>query len=275
MSVKRVSIGGLPRKRSADFIGRLVQMLTGAIIIGGCYLGWLGYQWGAHSDAFMISNVDVKGVRQLTEKDLKEIAGAFTGQNIFRVDIDGAARRARVNPWVKDVRLYRRLPNRISMIVSERVPVATLDNGKGRYLIDEEGTAIEKVTRENTNGWRLPLITIKDAKIHPGEGVTSGGIAEALALLTELAARGGWRMSEVSVKADAPESLTVVYADREFKLGSGRFPEKLKRLGEIMADAAQRGLSIAYVDLRPEHQAALMVKNSKAQGTGARVRKKG
>ena len=59
---------------------------------------------------------------------------------------------------------------------------------------------------------------------------------------------------------------------------AGNYAEKLRRLAEIMADVKQRGLEIAYVDLRPERQAAVMVKqrassavqSSEYEGTGER-----
>jgi hypothetical protein len=41
-----------------------------------------------------------------------------------------------------------------------------------------------------------------------------------------------------------------------------------------MADVQQKGLEIAYVDLRPERQAAVMVKDSRVLGTGSRVKGK-
>ncbi|MGE5809197.1 MAG: hypothetical protein ACM32I_08730, partial [Nitrospirota bacterium] len=66
--------------------------------------------------------------------------------------------------------------------------------------------------------------------------------------------------------ADSPEALSVEYADHEFKIGSGRYGEKLRRLAEVMADVKERGIEIAYVDLRPERQTAVMVKNDKGKG---------
>jgi hypothetical protein len=63
----------------------------------------------------------------------------------------------------------------------------------------------------------------------------------------------------VTVKADSPETLAVLYADHEFRIGSGNYDEKLRRLGEIVEDMGQRGLEYSYVELRPERQAAVMV----------------
>jgi hypothetical protein len=93
-----------------------------------------------------------------------------------------------------------------------------------------------------------------------------GAVPEALDLARELIARGGWDPGGVTVKADSPETIAIVYADHEFRVGSGNYDEKLKRLGEIVADMRQRGLEYAYVELRPERQAAVMVaKSTKAR----------
>lgn len=237
-----------------------------AVIVSGCYLGWLSYAWVIRSEVFQIAGVDVAGVRHLSENELKKIAGVFTGQNIFRVNLEEAVRRARANPWVKEVRIYRRLPNRVSMVVSERLPVAVLDTGSGQYLVDGEGLIIDRLSKESASAQPLPTVAIKDHKARLGDQVGTEGMAEALTLLAELSARGGWKLAEITIKANSPETLSVMYAEHEFKMGSGNYSEKLRRLAEVMADVKQRNLDIAYVDLRPERQAAVMVVKNGVQG---------
>jgi len=267
-AARRSLTGGTGIKRLA------LQIITAVIIATGGWLAWKAYQTLLHAEMFQIAGVDVKGVKQVSEADLRAITGVFTGQNIFRVDLEPVVRRARANPWVQDVRIYRRLPNRISMVVTERAAFALLDTGTGRYVMDNDGVVIEKIVQEKASAWQLPVVAIKDRRVRSGEQVTSEGIAEALMLITEIAERGGWPLHEVTIKAESPESLSVLYADHEFKIGVGNYAEKLRRLAEILADGKQRGLEIAYVDLRPERQAAVMVKKDKVQGTGARIKGK-
>jgi len=269
-SVKRVEAGragGRTGKSAAGFKTVLLNVLVVVVLAGGSWLGWQAYLLLTQAEVFQISGVDVKGVRHLGEADLEGIAGMFKGQNIFRVDLDAAARRAHANPWVKEIRIYRRLPNRISMTVVERVPGAILVTGAGRYLIDNEAVVIERTAIGEVSAWPLPVVAVKDCKANPGEPVNAEGMAEALTLLAEISVRGGWRLSNVMVKANSPETLSVVYASHEFKIGSGNYSEKLRRLAEVMADVKQRGLDIAYVDLRPERQAAAMVEKNADQRT--------
>jgi cell division septal protein FtsQ len=126
-NVKRVTVSRGPRREPSDLVSALIRILIIVLVTGGCYLGWMGYQWAAHSQTFQVAGVDVTGARHLSKDELQNIAGAFTGQNIFKVSLNDAAQRARALPWVRDVRLYRHLPNRISMTVSERNAAAVLD----------------------------------------------------------------------------------------------------------------------------------------------------
>jgi len=50
------------------------------------------------------------------------------------------------------------------------------------------------------------------------------------------------------------------------RIGAGNYGEKLRRLGEVMADVRQRGVQFAYVDLRSERQASVMVVADKGKG---------
>jgi len=265
---KRITVRRGPKKGTLKINHVLAKALIMAVIVSGCYLGWQAYIWVIRSEAFQIAGVDVSGVRHLSENELKNIAGVFTGQNIFRVNLEEAVRRAHANPWVKEVRIYRRLPNRVSMVVSERLPAAVLDTGSGQYLVDGEGVIIDRLSKESASAQPLPTVAIKDHKVRLGDQVGTEGMAEALTLLVELSARGGWKLAEITIKANSPETLSVIYADYEFKIGSGNYSEKLRRLAEVMADVKQRNLNIAYVDLRPERQAAVMVVKNGVQGPG-------
>jgi len=277
-TVKRVRPERAARlqKSSAGLTNVLLKVMVVFLIVAGGVLAWQAYRTIMHADLFVISGVDIKGVKLLSDRDLKEIVGVFTGQNIFRADLSAAVKRAQGNPWVKEAQIYRRLPNRITMVFTERTPTSILDTGMARYLLDGQGVVIEQLPKEQASMWPLPVIAIRDYRARPGEEVTAKGLPEAMELIAEIAARGGWQLPDVTVQADSPETLSVLYEGCQFKIGSGRYGEKLRRLAEVMADVNQRGVDVAYVDLRPERQAAVMVKKSqsKAQSSEHKVKKR-
>jgi cell division protein FtsQ len=251
-----------------------LKVMVVTIIVGGGLLVWEGYRTVMRADLFVISGVDVKGVKQLGDRDLKQIVDVLTGKNIFRVDLTAVVKRAEGNPWVKEARIYRRLPNRITMVFTERVPAFVLDTSTGFYLLDGEGVVIQQVVKDQITAWPLPVIAIRDYRARPGEEVNAEALREAMQLIAEISARGGWQLSDVTVKADSLETIAVLYGGCQFKIGNGRYGEKLRRLAEVMADVKQRGVEIAYVDLRPERQAAVMVKKDMVKEQGSRLRKK-
>jgi hypothetical protein len=273
--VRRAATGTGPNKRSGSAKGALGALLTALMTAALCYGGWEGYRWFTHAEMFTIAGVDVKGVRSMRDEDIREVATMFTGQNVFRVDLGAATRRVMADPWVRDVRIERRLPNRINMFVTERVPRAVLHASNGKYLIDGEGVVMVPIRSGSADLPPLPVIALRDSRAVPREPVTTSAVTEALELLDELAARGGWDPGDITVKADSTETITIVYADHEFRIGSGNYNEKLRRMGEIVADMRQRGLAYTYVELRPKRQAAVMVVKNRVPGQVSRVKKKG
>lgn len=277
VSVKRVEAGRSRQRQRKHIPGignLLVNVAAMAAVTACCWLGWQAYRFTTTAELFRISGVDVAGVRELGRADLQSIAAEFTGQNIFRVDLDAAVRRILANPWIKDARIRRSLPNRIAITVEERTPCAVIETPSGRYLIDGEGVVIDCLGREDAAGHPYPVI-VSDYRPSPGEAATAESITDALTLLAEIKARGGWNPADVRIKAGSPEALAVVYGGHEFRVGSGNYPEKLRRLTEVMADVKQRGLAIAYVDLRPDRQAAVMVKEKKDAGNIPNNRRQG
>lgn len=260
--VRRVEAATGPKKRGGSVKGQLGAVLTALVTAALCYGGWEGYRWITHAEIFSIAGVDVKGVRSMSDENIRDVAAMFTGQNVFRVDLGAATRRVMADPWVRDVRIERRLPNRISIFIAERVPRAVLQASNGKHLIDGEGVVMVPA---GAGPPPLPVIALRDCRAAPREQVTKGTVPEALELLDELAARGGWDLAGVTVKADSAETITIVYADHEFRIGSGNYNEKLRRMGEIVADMRQRGLAYTYVELRPERQAAVMVAKNTAK----------
>lgn len=269
-ATRRVEAAPSRGKRTGSVAGSAVSVLFVLLTAALCYGAWEGYLWLTQAETFQVAGVDVQGAYRVREEEVRSMAALFTGQNIFRVDPDAAVRRARTNPWVASVRVERKLPNRISMVITERTPRAVLHAANGSFLIDLSGTVIIPAVPGDASSRCLAGIALKDLRAVPGEPVTAPALPEAFALLDALAERGGWDLGSVTVRADAPDTIAIVYANREFRIGSGRYDEKLRRLGEIVSDMNRQKLEYTSVELRPERQAAVMVVKDRGKGHGAR-----
>jgi len=267
VAVKRVAFGrgaGQARKGAPGINRAARQYLMVVLLIAAGWLGWQAYQTLLHAEMFQIAGVDVKGVktggRGGAQGDCRLVHPARI--SFARTLKPRSSARWRIHGW----------PRPGSIAVCRTGSAWSSPSGRRSpfwmtapvvILIDRDGVVIVRIEKENAPAWRLPVVVIKEYRIRSGEQVTSQGMTEAMTLIGEIAGRSGWPLDEVSINAASPETLSVQYAGREIRIGAGNYEEKLRRLAEILSDGAQRGLEFAYVDLRPERQAAAMV--SKAQ----------
>ena len=83
---------------------------------------------------FEIKETSVRGLKELTEKDILTLAKIKPAQNLLAVNTGAVARRVITNPWVKNIYVGRELPNRLVLEVKERTPLALLKQTGDFYL---------------------------------------------------------------------------------------------------------------------------------------------
>ncbi|MFO7569946.1 MAG: FtsQ-type POTRA domain-containing protein [Smithellaceae bacterium] len=238
--MRRRLIGG-----TGEFLCALGLLLSSAVI-GLLFV--YGYSYLLSCPYFEIREVAVRGVKELTQKDILDLAGVSSRQNILAVSTGSVANRVLANPWIKQVRVGRELPDRLVLDVRERNPVALVKQNGGFYLMDGEGYVFKRLSRGDDVD--LAIITGVELKDSPRSEL----LHEALALLELIAASEQddvlGMVSEVSV--DEVFGLSVL-TDKglHLKLGVDQYEEKLRQLGLVMADLEKRGLKRGhlFVDL--------------------------
>jgi cell division protein FtsQ len=238
--LRRRLIGGM-----GEILGSFCLLLSAAVT-GLVFV--YGYSYLLSCPYFEIREIDVRGVKELPQNDIMELAGIQPGQNILAVSTQSVADRVLVNPWVKQIRVGRELPGRLVLDVSERKPVALVKQGGGFYLMDAEGYVFKRLSRGDDVD--LAIITGVQLKDSPRSAL----LYEALALLDMIAVSGQddllGRVSEVSV--DEVFGLSVL-TDRGLylKLGTDQYADKLRQLEIVLADLERRGLKSGhlFVDL--------------------------
>jgi cell division protein FtsQ len=195
-----------------------------------------------------VKEVSVRGVKELTEKDILAMAKILPRANILSVSTDAVARRISANPWVKNVYVGRELPNRLVLDVRERTPIALVKQAGNFYLMDGEGFAFKKLSK----GDDVDLAIITGVNIQAK--AQSALLAEALKLLETLSASDQHMLlgtvSEMHI--DEVFGLSVL-TDKglHLKLGRENFTGKLHQLQIVLADLEKRGMKNGhlFVDL--------------------------
>lgn len=110
---------------------------------------------------FGVEYVDVTGARRVSQKDILRALAIEKGEPILSIDLQAARSRVKSLGWVREAYVARLLPNRISVVVTERTPYARWQHGGELELVGADGvgiTAIQPSQYEN-----LPLVVGRGA----------------------------------------------------------------------------------------------------------------
>jgi cell division protein FtsQ len=153
----------------------------------------------ARSPLFRVREVRVEGVTHGSPARIVRLAGLSEHDRTLGLDLGALRARIERDPWVERAEIDIDLPSTITVRITERAPVATVNLGFGSVLVDAKGAIIAPGA-----GRGLPEIVLPPSRIErvrdatPREhGVSLEPIAEALAALpTEV--RAGVVRAELS-----------------------------------------------------------------------------
>jgi cell division protein FtsQ len=94
-----------------------------------------------------LDQVEVSGHRHAGDADILDALDLANVATLLR--FDDAAVRARIErlPWIATATLERLWPNRLRIVLTERVPLAVWDRGPRDVLVDATGRQLATVTR--------------------------------------------------------------------------------------------------------------------------------
>jgi cell division protein FtsQ len=208
-----------------------------------------------------IKENSVRGLKELTEKDVLELADIKPTQNLLAINTDAVIRRVTANQWVRNVYIGKELPNKLVLEVQERNPLALVKQASDFYLMDGEGFVFKKLGKSDEVD--LPIFTGIAGK----DKTKSPLFLNTLKLLNTISGSGKYTylgtISEIHI--DDVFGLSFISdAGIYLKLGKGDFERKLGQLTLIMADLEKRGMKKGYlcIDLSDESKVTVQRKNS-------------
>lgn len=209
---------------------------------------------------FQIREISVRGLKELTEKDVLNSANVKISQNILSVNTDAVTRRICKNQWVENVYVGRELPARLVLEVKERTPMALVKQADDFYLMDAKGYVFKKLAKSDAVD--LPIIT----GITEKEQTKSQLLLNTLTLLKLISQSGEYAylgiISEVNI--DSVFGLSLVFDKGLYlKLGFDGFENKIRKLKLVLTDLENRGMKTGYlhVDLSDESKVTIKRKS--------------
>jgi cell division protein FtsQ len=224
---------------------RILTIATKVVAAIGIVVGGLWIWQHTQSDSrFAVKEIEITGVKHTPRAALASVTAAYTGTNLFKIDIARVQKDLRGLSWVSRIDIEKKLPGTLRINVTERVPVALVRSGNRIQYVDEHGVTFAELSPEVGDD-DLPLIVV--------DSVGSSELARTVAFVGSLRASDPLLYSRISeVHPIAPRGFALF--DRE--LGASVYVNaedvspKWRSLYSIArAENLKRG-SIEYADLR-------------------------
>lgn len=252
----------LPARSRAKRRSRLVRIVA---ILGLCATLPMGAKCGYDNifyknEEFVLKRLNIQTDGVLSEARLAEIANVAAGMSLMELDLEAIRAQVEKLPQVEKASVSRELPDRINLIVRERMPVAWLsspplgirpwDMERG-YLLDSEGVLFRCL---DLNDGMKSLPVVESFKINePVEGgrIDSEGVRSGLKLILESDHRfleQGLSITEVRVRDEW--AVEAVYQSRLMvTFGVFDYSRGLDDLALILANAEGSGQQLATVNV--------------------------
>jgi len=201
-----------------------------------------------------VREVRVVGAEVASPAVLVAEAGLIGEELHYWSVLDPYVHRVRRDPLIESARFQRRFPNRLTLEVKERRPIALLALER---LTPVDETGIVLPVNPFHAGWDAPVLEI--AERSSGSQVIHGGrvrdevVAGAITWLDQVGRRYPELAREISgMRIDAEGMLTLhlVHASGEVLLARDTPVDKMGWVDEVIRDLQKKGVAFARLDLR-------------------------
>lgn len=114
----------------------------------------VGLVFALVSPIFNIKEITVKNNNQIPEETIISLSKIKQGENIFKLNKNYIKREIETNPYIKNVTIERKIPNKVVINIEERVKTFNIEYLNGYAYINNQGYILE-IAEEKTD---LPVI---------------------------------------------------------------------------------------------------------------------
>ncbi len=171
------------------------------------------------SSLFEVKDVDASGVSGNTKAAYDAAEQRLIGRPVLLVDTNAIEAQLEKNPWIREARVSTDFPDRASIEIVERIPLATYQGSDGRWrIIDVDGAVLVVI-----DGRPLEFMEITGPGADAEAGGAAGDAFRHAAELVEALSPAVRSRTERVVVSDTGE-LSLQFVNTEVILGA---PENL------------------------------------------------
>jgi cell division septal protein FtsQ len=239
------------------FVGKaLVAVCLGLV----CFTA---YRTAASSSFFQLRTIDVSGVSQASEEQIKAaVRRAASANGVWKADLAQMSAELERQPWVRKAVVTRVLPSGLRVRITERTARAVVRTSAGRFVwVDDDGVMTGTVAPTQN----VPAFFMRgwdESGTESGRTENRRRVEKYLELSREWEAAGiASRVSEVNLDdlRDVRAQLTGDDSQIEVRLGRDDLTKRLRQSLEALDEqrATPRGQFITYIDMTQGKRAVI------------------
>lgn len=219
---------------------KLILKIIRTIVLIGILIGTLIYI--LLSPLFNIKDVTVTGNNKLSREEIISLSEIRTEENIFKTSKNDIKNKIKTNPYVENVKIRRKLPDKVEIIVVERVATYMLPFANSYVYINNQGYMLE-ITSQKAN---LPIITgfsTPEENLHEGERLLSEDLVKLGEVLQIIESANANGIQELITKIDMSNRQDyTIMLEKEKKLvhmgDVSNLSTKMSYINKIIQDEA-------------------------------------
>lgn len=219
---------------------KIILKIIRTIILIGILIGTLIYI--LLSPLFNIKDVTVTGNNKLSGEEIISLSEIRTEENIFKTSKNDIKNKIKTNPYVENVKIRRKLPDKVEIIVVERVATYMLPFANSYVYINNQGYMLE-ITSQKAN---LPIITgvsTPEENLHEGERLLSEDLVKLGEVLQIIESANANGIQELITKIDISNRQDyTIMLEKEKKLvhmgDVSNLSTKMSYINKIIQDEA-------------------------------------
>lgn len=204
---------------------------------------------------FQVSEIAVEGTTALTVDKVISLSGIQTGDNFFYLDTWNAKKDLKQNPFVEDVKIRRMLPNKVTIVVTERKSIGYIVTTDGYIQVGEDGRLL--AIQQTLSNYNLPVISGIDLSELPAIGgfIENEKLKQALEILQNCDQSLLDNIAELNV---GQEYYILAYTNQKLEVrlgGLDNIEQRLQDLNGILTNVVGTKIAsdqILYIDMRYE-----------------------
>ncbi len=121
---------------------------------------WMGYIYLTTNPYFALEEVRIKGNDRISKKRIQELLPIKAGDTLFTFNKKLLVERLKEEPFVKDIKIKRKIPQTLLLTIEERIPILLVAVKGVFWEIDAEKFLLSKIDPS-----RSPLLRVEGLKL--------------------------------------------------------------------------------------------------------------